>query len=349
MIRKFTLRISLVAAVAALVLAWSTESMQAPVTASSSGEEMQLTVWQGGYCSGNDCYARAGETFQLSVEAVSVPAEDYIMFQAYIDFGGTYDEDASEDGAGTGTCGDGIPNGDPDGRDFHDSDCTTVPIEYVPTESAEDEVVWPDVGSGLVVRGPYTHSRVVLGAVSGFNPPVDSSYTGELLSLEFSCPEEETSATLTLEPYGASGTLTAGAVFADPDSELHTPKTNAITVTCVEATGGDYDGDGCSDATENGSDEEQGGDRNFVNPWDFYDVAGPGGADVPDGVVDQANDYMQVVAHYSPQGQSPYDAHYDRGPLTPGGSWKDTLGPDGVIDLANDILGVAQQIGHDCT
>ena len=37
---------------------------------------------------------------------------------------------------------------------------------------------------------------------------------------------------------------------------------------------GDTDGDGCSDQRENGPDETLGGQRDFLNPHDFYDVAG---------------------------------------------------------------------------
>lgn len=324
--------------------------------AAGGGPEMALTVREGGICNGNDCYVRANESFHLSVDVVTPPAQDYILFQTYIDFGGTFDWNASEDGAGPGTCIDGIDNGELDGRDYDDPDCTAVPIAYVPTASVGDEITWPDALPVLEVRTPYVHSKVTHGAVSGFNPPVLSSYAGEVLNLEFSCPANAAETTMTLFPYGAPFVGTYGAQFAtvaeigDITPIYYTPKTNALTVHCIEPTAGDYDGDGCSDAAENGTDPALGGDRNFINPWDFYDVAGPGGPDVPDGVIDLANDYMQVLAHYSPTGYPAGQGyeHYDRGPWLGSSSWKDVQPPDGVIDLPNDLLGLIQQIGHSC-
>ncbi len=110
----------------------------------------------------------------------------------------------------------------------------------------------------------------------------------------------------------------------------------------------DTDGDGCSDQRENGSDETLGGLRDYLNPWDFYDVetiSGPG----QDGVVDLLFDILGVINHYQPAagGAPPYDAHYDRGPSAGPNAWNMTA-PDGVIDLLIDILGVINQYDHDC-
>ena len=87
--------------------------------------------------------------------------------------------------------------------------------------------------------------------------------------------------------------------------------------------------------------------RNSHNRWDFYDVAGLSGP-TADGIVDLLYDILGVIAHYSPQGAPPYDAHYDRGPSSGPNPWNMTA-PDGSIDLLNDILGVIVQHGHDCT
>ena len=111
---------------------------------------------------------------------------------------------------------------------------------------------------------------------------------------------------------------------------------------------GDTDGDGCSDQRENGPDETLGGQRDYKNPHDFYDVLGPGAALPRDGVVDLPNDILGVIQHFSPSGAAPYDAQFDRGPWTGPNSWNATQGPDGVIDLPNDILGVILQFNHRC-
>ena len=109
----------------------------------------------------------------------------------------------------------------------------------------------------------------------------------------------------------------------------------------------DTDGDGCSDAQEQGLDAVRGGLRDFTNPWDFYDVTGAGSAN-PDGLVDLPNDVLGVIMHYSPNGGGNYDARFDRGPSAGPHPWNMTA-PDGVIDLPNDILGVINQLGHTCT
>ncbi len=106
------------------------------------------------------------------------------------------------------------------------------------------------------------------------------------------------------------------------------------------------DDDGCTDVQENGPDETLGGLRNPHNPNDFYDVASPDGGP-PDGIIDLPNDILGVILHFSPQGQPPYDANFDRGPSTGPNPWNMTA-PDGVIDIPNDILGVILQHGHSC-
>ena len=352
--RHTTLLLAALLGAAVLLLSLQHGALRSgPAVAAGSGPEMALTVRDGGFCVANDCYAAVGENFELSVDVITAPAATYILFQSYIDFGGVYDPAASEDGAGPGSCSDGIPNGDRDGRDYYDADCTTVEIAYLPVASADLdlEIVWPDANGSLRLRGPFVHSSATHGAVSGFIPPIaGSSFTGQVLSLQMSCPATPAQATLALIPITNPFITNQGSVFADPDGVQTTPKLNSITMNCVAKSAGDTDGDGCSDATENGSDPVQGGYRDWLNPWDFYDVAGPGGPAVPDGVVDLPNDYMQVAAHYAPGGYPPNQGyeHYDRGLAGPGGSWVNTQPPDGVIDLPNDILGVIQQFQHSC-
>ncbi|MEE8369449.1 MAG: penicillin acylase family protein, partial [Dehalococcoidia bacterium] len=87
------------------------------------------------------------------------------------------------------------------------------------------------------------------------------------------------------------------------------------------------DGDGCTDGQELGADELLGGQRDPTNPWDFYDVPGPGGAP-PDGEIDLFNDILGVILHYSLDGGPPYDVQFDRGPSTGPNAWNMTA-PDG--------------------
>ena len=110
---------------------------------------------------------------------------------------------------------------------------------------------------------------------------------------------------------------------------------------------GDTDGDGCSDQRENGPDQTQGGQRNYKDPNDYYDVYGSGQSLTHDGVIDLPNDILGVIQHFAPTGAPPYDLRFDRGPQTGANTWN--MGPpDGVIDLPNDVLGVILQFGHNC-
>ena len=97
----------------------------------------------------------------------------------------------------------------------------------------------------------------------------------------------------------------------------------------------DTDSDGCGDLQELGSASASGGQRDPLNPWDFYDTNG-------DGLVDLPNDILGVILAFGA-----YDVIYDRGPSAGPNPWNMTA-PDGVIDLPNDILGVIQQFGHSC-
>ena len=157
------------------------------------------------------------------------------------------------------------------------------------------------------------------------------------------------------------GGLFAGAVYVF-DVPIATPTptfTNTPTITQTptitptptvtptkQPDPGDTDGDGCSDARENGPDETLGGQRDYLNPWDFYDAAGPGGGP-PDGVIDLPNDILGVISHFAPTGAPPYDVAFDRGHRDGKTLWSMTA-PDGVIDLPIDILGVIYQFGHSC-
>ena len=107
-----------------------------------------------------------------------------------------------------------------------------------------------------------------------------------------------------------------------------------------------WDGDGCSDWHELGTDERTGGLRDPLNPNDFFDPVGPGGSP-PDGVIDLPNDILGVLLRWTPAPFFPYDHLYDRGPVLGPNAWnKDKA--DGIIDLSNDILGVIFQWQHNC-
>ncbi len=332
-----------------------------PASAASGGPEMALSVntGSGGFCNGNDCYAEVGSSFELSVEVVTAPAAGYVAMQTYIDYGFTYDPAASEDGAGPNTCSDGEDNGAPDplpwwpryisdGRDRNDVDCITSDLIYN-ERAIEEEIIWPD--GQLRVKDARWPGRLNHGATTSFIPPLPvSSYEGRVVVIQMTCPAAPIQQVIDLIPIGADlpGARTSGAAFAERGQSSQVgAKVNSITVNCVSSQPfpGDTDGDGCADARELGSDVTLGGQRDWLDPWDFYDTNG-------DGVIDLLFDVLGVVRHVGAAPDPPYDFNYDRGPAVApygGPNVRDMTEPDGVIDLLNDILGVLAQNGHDCT
>jgi predicted phosphodiesterase len=113
----------------------------------------------------------------------------------------------------------------------------------------------------------------------------------------------------------------------------------------------DADADGCTDDAEGGADEEAGGRRDYLNPWDFFDVN-------DDGTVDLFHDIFAVAYAYGlVQGNPAYDTALDRsGALSEAQEpdpakrevW-DMGPPNGAIDLFTDIFGMAYQFGHTCS
>jgi hypothetical protein len=104
----------------------------------------------------------------------------------------------------------------------------------------------------------------------------------------------------------------------------------------------DSDGDGCTNGTELGPNEEVGGRRDPLNQWDFFDVDG-------DGSVGLFSDIFIVAEAYGQSTGGPlYSTEKDRSPPLEGMDVWDMRAPDGTIDLFYDIFGVAAQFGHRC-
>ena len=112
---------------------------------------------------------------------------------------------------------------------------------------------------------------------------------------------------------------------------------------------GDTDGDGCSDEQENGPNQELGGRRDYLNPWDFYDVNGDLSVSIPEEI-------LPIAAAFGPSTGPNYTTAKDRtSPPTadeepdPAKREPWDLGPpDGTINIIDDILGAARQFGHNC-
>ncbi len=134
---------------------------------------------------------------------------------------------------------------------------------------------------------------------------------------------------------------------------------------------GDTDHDGCRDMAENGPDETLGGQRDYLNFWDFFDV--PTGATFErDGNV-TGLDIFAVIVRFNATDAGPgdfdrnsdpfstpnppaigqdranYHPAYDRGVLVGPDPDPWDLGPaDGAI-TGQDIFAVIAQFGHSCS
>jgi hypothetical protein len=119
---------------------------------------------------------------------------------------------------------------------------------------------------------------------------------------------------------------------------------------------GDTDGDGCSDQQENGPDPMLGGDRDYLNFWDFFDT--PGGGNVRDKQI-SGLDFFGLLGRFNATGNasidplsSPapapiYHTAFDRGPWTGPNPWSAYAPADGSI-AGTDFFAMLAQFGHSC-
>jgi len=116
---------------------------------------------------------------------------------------------------------------------------------------------------------------------------------------------------------------------------------NEVLLYGTDPTNRDTDGDGCRDGREVGSDPTQGGQRDPLNPWDYFNPTHDG--------TNRSDDITAVVMKYGhDQGVfGDYDVRYDRTALMGGHPWQ--FGPpDGTIRTA-DISAAVRSYGHDCS
>ena len=213
-----------------------------------------------------------------------------------------------------------------------------------------------NTGSEIVLPGRYVLACKIVVPGSGNL----TTYNGAIANVHFTCNGGSAQIDMVGGTAGSRSSYTQPG-FSEPVSIPldSAPKGNklvadSVRINCTPASepialiaAGDADGDGCSDQREKGPYEALGGQRDFLNPYDFYDVAGPSGGP-PDGIIDLFTDVLGVILHYSPDGGPPYDAKFDRGPTTGPNPWNLTA-PDGRIDMFTDVLGVIVQYGHNCS
>ena len=200
--------------------------------------EAQLSLSVSG-CSSDECDLDTGESFTLSVNVDEAPEDGYILVQSFIDYG---------------------PN-----------------LTYNITESAADEIVWPDGIPDVFVRDssvaplnpnqPIPSGTVLHGGLTGVIPPLPlSTYEGTVFELAFTCSDSISTNNVQLLPSGDPVAGTNGAVFTtvtvvdevDVTTQI-VPKVNSVTINCGEEPEEPEeptptpDGDGVTDFPSSGS------------------------------------------------------------------------------------------------
>ncbi len=168
-------------------------------------------------CSGDECDLDLGESFTLTVNVDAAPAEGYVLVQSFIDYG-------------------------PD-------------LTYNMTDTAGEEVTWPDVIPDVVVRDSIAPNTVLHGGLTGVIPPLPlSTYEGSVFELAMECSDTFSSNNVQLLPEGDPVAGTSGALLTGDNGEQIFPKVASVTVNCGEAPpeptatpDGDGDGDGDGD------------------------------------------------------------------------------------------------------
>ncbi len=100
----------------------------------------------------------------------------------------------------------------------------------------------------------------------------------------------------------------------------------------------DRDGDGCTNNQELGPNQNSGGRRNFLNPWDYMNPSHDGKNRIDDVL-------LAVQAYFIDAGSPGYSPDTDRTMLGPNG-WN--LGPPNGLQRVDDILNSVHQYFHDC-
>ena len=195
-----------VAAVLALLLGVSAQSIDRVSAASGGGPEMALSLASGGTCDVPQtiCQVTLDTKFEISVDVVEVPGGIYPGYQkvhAWVHYG-----DALGDQANAGSVKD-LSVTWPDGE----------PANFLSTNTEQggsanlDSISW--ASSTGIIAGPT------------------SFYTGRVYTVSLTCTSTESTTLIELLPLGESPAGTAGAKFQSFGIDI-VPKVSDLTINC---------------------------------------------------------------------------------------------------------------------
>ena len=136
----------------------------------------------------------------------------------------------------------------------------------------------------------------------------------------------------------ATGTMLADDLDdGDGNTSRRTPRVDA-RVALLTDDSADFDGDGCTDGQEFGTEPRLGGKRNPLSPWDYMNPTGDG--------MNRIDDVLAVVDQYFIDAGNPaYTEATDR---TAVGPYPWSLGPPDGQQRIDDVLNAITQYFHDC-
>ncbi len=201
------------------------------------------------------------------------------------------------------------------------------------------------VAGGPVLFGDIDSKHTVLtGALSGGSLVLSGCFEDQ----DGFAAQGNVYVSVVLDAYTGHGTASISSQQALGDCRNGTPA-GAPTLARVDAVrqaasavNRDTDQDGCPDKRELSDNPTQGGLRDPLNRWDFFD---------PEKVNtlhhQTAADILRVVQQFGKGlGHPAYTVDTDRTGLFGGNPWN--LGPPDGLQTAVDILAAVKQFGHDC-
>ena len=195
-----------VAAVLALLLGVSAQSIDRVSAASGGGPEMALSLASGGTCDVPQtiCQVTLGTKFEISVDVVEVPGGIYPGYQkvhAWVHYG-----DALGDQANAGSVKD-LSVTWPDGE----------PANFLSTNTDQG-------GSANLDSISWASSTGLIAGATSF-------YTGRVYTVSLTCTSTESTTLIELLPLGESPAGTAGAKFQSFGIDI-VPKVSDLTINC---------------------------------------------------------------------------------------------------------------------
>ncbi len=203
-------------------------------------------------------------------------------------------------------------------------------VQFTPAGKQNPKVVWPDCA--LIGSAPG-NGFFAAGCAVGIGS-AGSTYHGLVVKATFNCT--------------ADGSVTMVHSLSDTsiydhqgDAHAESGPNETLTINCVPPAPypTDTDGDGCPDMNEAGPSPYSGGQRSFLNSFDYFNPTHDG--------LNRVDDVLAVRdQYYTDSGDPGYTQDTDRALIGPS-LWN--LGPPDGKQRIDDVLNALHQYFHDCS